>query len=308
MIKQFSFPLPPEFEETRKKLLDALAPALQQQEQLRKVIDAASASFPRICINNHQISDSINNIIKYSSIPGWSFSELEKQLQTSLNRWNSGYFELAQKAIEAQENYNFAVNLLLLEDSPLKVWGSYGWTISPRARINHFYLVPKSKEEADNYMNKIHNDRASMRTIEILKECKFHNLKDIEEVEDLYKNEHYKSCSLLLFSLIESLLLHTEQESQHLNRLKTGRGAIPYYEQIAKPDDCSELALRVLCYISSTKALQAFFADGDNLQNRNPVLNRNLCCHGVFWRDVTKTDCSQLILLYENMLLCVEMI
>lgn len=292
----------------QEKLLEALAPALQQQEHFKKIADAASASLPKINVDTYGISNTINNVLKYSSISDFSFSELEKQLQTSLSRWNSGYLEIAKKANDVQENYNFAVNLLLSEDSPLKVWGSYGWTISPRARISHFYHVPQSKEEADNYMNKIHDDRASMKTLDILKDCKFHNLKDIEEVEELYNNEHYKACALLLFSLIESLLLHTEKESEHSKRLKTGKGAIPYYEQMAKPDDCSELALRVLCYISSTKALQAFFADGDNLQNRNPVLNRNLCCHGVFWRDVTKTDCSQLILLYENMLLCVEMI
>lgn len=308
MSERFSHIIPPEYEEMKKTLQDAIRPVLQQQEQFRDLFNVASLSLPKVYDYKTELSGITNVFLQNSKGLDDSFVELEKKIQTSLGQWILGNKEIFEEAKKLEEGFQYAKQRLLAEDSPLIVWGKFGWTISPGAQVKHFYYVPDSKEDADKYMNEIHNEKIQRKTIQLLRNCPFHSLKDIEEVEALYINGYYKSCALLMFSLIESLLLHTEQESEHPSRLKTGKNAIKYYEKMAKPEDCLKLAVQVLCFRASTEALNAFFADGDNLQNHNPVLNRNLCCHGVFWRDVNKTDCSQLILLYENMLLCIGMI
>ena len=105
--------------------------------------------------------------------------------------------------------------------------------------------------------------------------------------------------------LIDSLLIHTQDGTEFAGNRKQGNKAIERYKKLEEPDDCTLLSTRVLCFISSTAALSAFFDETPNFQNTNPVLNRHLACHGMLQRDVNDIDCIQLILLYWNMLHCV---
>lgn len=122
----------------------------------------------------------------------------------------------------------------------------------------------------------------------------------------MFINEHYKACALLLFSLIDSVLIHAQDETQYEGNRKQGNSGIKKYEIIAKPTECQKLTTKVLYFIATTEALYAFFQNAPNFQNNNPVLNRHLSCHGMLQRPVNKIDCIQLILLYENMLHCVR--
>ena len=119
----------------------------------------------------------------------------------------------------------------------------------------------------------------------------------------LYDNGQYKPCALMLFTLIDSLLIHTQDNTQYANQRCQGNEGIKLFRELVEPEDLMQLTSRVLCFIAGVEALGAFFkSTGKNFQSNSPVLNRHLACHGMLQRNVNKTDCIQLILLYWNML------
>lgn len=302
------FPIPPEMEELKKRIADAFEPALQQQKALQQMFDGASLSLPNLSSYKDQLPGLIHAISNGTINLDYSLFQFDKQLQSSLAWWEDQRKELARVAQEYQDNLEYAQRKLLSEDSPLKVWGMYGWTISPGAAIKDYYYVPKSKEDADKHMDEIHDDKATKKTIQLLKKCKYHSSQDIVEIVDLYNDTRYKACALMLFSLIDSLLIHTQDKTVYAVNRKQGNAAISRFEKLMEPDDCQEFTTQVLSFISSTEALKAYFDETPNWQNNNPVLNRHLACHGMLQRDVNKTDCNQLMLLYENMLHCTRQI
>ncbi len=302
------FPIPPEMEEMKRQITDAFEPALQQQKALQEMIAAASLSLPHVGSLKDQLPGVVHAISNRAINMDTTLFQFDKQLQSSLAWWDDQRRKLARVVQEYQENVEYAQRKLLSEDSSLKVWGMYGWTISPRASIKDYYYVPKTKEDADKYMDRIHDDKAVKKTIQLLRNSDFHSSQDIDEIVNLYNDTRYKACTLMLFSLIDSLLIHTQDETIYAANRKQGNGAIARFEKLVEPDDCQEFTTQVLSFISSTEALKAFFDETPNWQNNNPVLNRHLACHGMLQRDVNKTDCNQLMLLYENMLHCTRQI
>lgn len=291
-----------------KALKDTIAqscePALERSKELAQIIIDATAGLPKLVSVDVKKPESLDRLLYGTTMPD-SWLQLDKKIDEALGWWRDGLKTLAVHAHELEQAIEKAHRILICDDSPLKVWGKYGWTISPGALLEDYCVRPVSKEEADKIMADIHNDEAIQITFGELHKSDFHSEKDLKEIETLFAEGHYKACALLTFSLIDSLLIHTQDGSTYdQNRRPGGEEAINRYSKLAEPKDSQQFTTRALCFIACIAALQAFFDKTKNFQNSNPVLNRHLACHGMLRRDVDRTDCAQLILLYENMLHC----
>ena len=144
--------------------------------------------------------------------------------------------------------------------------------------------------------------RAQNGVDELLK-CSYHRRQDIDEAVSLYHNNCFKSCALMLFSMIDALLIHTQDSTPYAKNRKQGNNGIKRFREIQAPSS-DKTTLRLLQFSICVNALDVFFENTTNFENANPVLNRHLVCHGMLQRDVTQNDCDQLFLLYDNMLSC----
>lgn len=121
----------------------------------------------------------ITQIVVLGVKKGMSLNFLEDVIQDYVDLWDNQQKELARLVIQFQDSVNDAERILLSENTPLKAWGRYGWTLSPHAQINDYYMIPKSKYEADKYMCSIHNDYATKASIDSIKRRNRHSIQDI---------------------------------------------------------------------------------------------------------------------------------
>lgn len=322
----FHFELPESYSRMLASIAEALQPTIEQQEKLRSILQ--SVPIPTVVPISPELKDAIETSteryqnlareIQQSTLLSTS-TELEQKIQSltsglassfsyydqsitrALDLWHECQRELHDSISQTQEALARGVEQLLAHADEIPVWGRYGWTLSPFARVADYYNPPSSKEEADERMRKIHNQAAKKAVIEELLHCSYHQGHDIEEAVSLYHAEHYKSCALILFSLIDALLIHTQDCTSYSENRKQGNGGIKRFCEIQAPSN-DKITFRLLQFSICVYALDAFFESTSNFGNSNPVLNRHLLCHGMLQRDVTQNDCDQLFLLYENML------
>ena len=290
----------------QRRIAEAIEPALQVQEKYQSIMEEVAGILPKLYSLKNEHSGIIKDISLGSVTFEDSFLQLESQVQTALSWWRDSRAELEKHAQMLEESIEYAERKLLSAQTPLKTWGKYGWSISPHALIRDYYTSPKSKQEADRIMQRIHNSSAVDSVIHRLQKCTFHTEEDIKEAVALFNGRHYKSCALFLFSLIDSLLIHTQDETVYANNRKQGNDGVKRFKELAEPSITDRLTFKLICFTSSIEALGAFFDSTKNFENSNPVLNRHLLAHGMNHREVTRTDCKQLFLLYYNMLICVD--
>lgn len=295
------FQIPPEVAELRGRITDAFEPAISRNEELKRMLRDASAGLPKLphVEKPAAVEATLQGVNSFCDF----WLELDQKMADMLSLWEESRRELESRAQEFDEVLERAQRILISDDSPLLDWGSFGWTISPRALVRDYYVRPRTKEEADRMMENIHDEDAIHLTFEDLSHGSFHSERDIKEVESLFYTGHYKACAMLLFSLIDSVIIHAQDGTEYAgNRWPGGKKAIKRYKDLAEPEDWPGFTTRVLSFISSIAALNAFFDTTTDFHNTNPVLNRHLTCHGMLLREVNRTDCVQLSLLYRNML------
>lgn len=296
-----SFQIPPDVVELKEKIADAFEPAISRNEKLKIMFRGTSTILPKLV--QFEKPTAVKAILEGIDSTSGSWIELDRKMTETLSWWEERRKELEKHVRDFDEVLERAQRILISDDSPLLDWGYFGWTISPGAQIRDYYVRPKTKEEADQIMERIHDENAIHITFEELCRSSFHTEQDIKEVEFLFYEGHYKACALLLFSLIDSVIIHTQDGTEYEGKKRPGgEKGIKRYEELTEPVSWPGLTTRMLSFISSIAALKAFFAKPDDFKSDNPVLNRNLICHGMLLRDVNRTDCVQLSLLYKNML------
>ena len=185
-------------------------------------------------------------------------------------------------------------------------WGNAGWTIPPFAAISFCAEEPPEKrEEADQkIMRECTNDNLEQfwNDIRDTKNC---NIDDWDEAIANYKDERYKSCALLLYSMIEHLLIQAQKRNNAKN-CKTGDKA---YEKLEEYWQQQKNIPRLRVhenfgeYINKNvyACLKVFFANGKNFSLKDKSFAyRNMLMHGMFSRKVEPKDCMQLFFLYYN--------
>lgn len=187
----------------------------------------------------------------------------------------------------------------------IKGWGNFGWGLDPQIALVFFEDVPSSIEEANDRMNKQIDDGSIFSLIDELSNAQNQNQSIIAEAIRTYQSGFYYASSLVLFSLIDSWLIHWQDNKPEysINR-KQGSAAIKRLGESIQADDVSWIWLHLnVCHA----ALNQFFRNTtpNFVDDSNPILSRHMLMHGMWTkRPVTKMDCEQLMLLYENLLYC----
>ncbi len=202
-------------------------------------------------------------------------------------------------------------------------WGAYGWTVIPHANFKYFNTAPTSSKEANEKALSCFRTKKQMEefwkafdSVEKIKRS------DFEEAIKDFDNRCYKSCAMMLYSLIDGRLIRlqggpkTENENlesaKKTNR-KPGRysGAAAVNRINNKYNEVHEDDIKVCFFSNLTRenlfcALAVLYANGNDFKEQPAVMNRNFVDHGMLHRKVRRMDCIQLFLAYYNFLMFEE--
>ena len=191
-------------------------------------------------------------------------------------------------------------------------WGEYGWTINPCADYETLFdTVPGDKKQADLAAMKYCNKKYMPLIFGEIRKCNRVKTSDFEEAVFAFDSSRYKSCALLLFSLIDAQLIRLQKKSdfdKNQHRRMVGAGAVAKAKTRAENDLSEGMLFTAMFYANLFACLFKMFEDGKDFKNQPQVINRNFLDHGMLTRRVSKKDCIQLFLLYYNMLCLLDMV
>ena len=190
-------------------------------------------------------------------------------------------------------------------------WGKFGWTLMPDAPIFGLDECPMDIKEANRIALKYCGSDAMQRLFDILRKMKGIKKSDLEEAIFCFENKKYKSCVLVLFSLIDAKIirLQRKEDRDSRGRRKTGlTAAKKLFIRINAETNIEKKLFTLLCYENVFACLNTVFADGEDFKNQPVVINRNFLDHGMMTRPVIRKDCVQLFLLCYNLFMLLELI
>lgn len=242
-----------------------------------------------------------NNVAKLYS---FDFSPIFEKIKTFSENFTNAFKNIQITGISEEQKEKY------IESQ--RQWGEYGWTINPCASYGTMFdIAPKTKEDADSAALKNCRKKTMPLIFEGIRKRKKVRREDFEEAVFDFNNSEYKSCALILFTLIDAQLIRLQKKSDFdstQKRRKVGAQAVIKAKTKAE-DDLDKRMLFTAMFCSNLFAcLFKVFENGNDFRKQPQVINRNFLNHGMLTRRVTRKDCIQLFLLYYNMLSFVEMI
>ena len=191
-------------------------------------------------------------------------------------------------------------------------WGRFGWTVLPYASLDFYKTAPQSQKEANEkalrYCGKVY----IQSLIEEIKKLKGVKKSDFEEAVFAYNNHKYKSCAMILLSLIDAKLIRMQKKEDRKKNdgsRKNGIGAVKAISKhIERENDINSTLLLLMSYSNLFACLEVIFEYGNDFKIQPVIPNRNFINHGMLTRKVLKRDCIQLLLLYYNLLAFIEIL
>lgn len=185
-------------------------------------------------------------------------------------------------------------------------WGELGWSPFPSVGVRFICQIPEEADIADKKMTEL-CDQVIMEELfqKLLNQPGVEKDDCIEAIEN-FRDQRYKSCSLLLCSLLDSKLIHNNYElniiKETYKRKNVGGTAIKELKNNVENKQCNFNWL-VLIYIANLfSCLGKIFSRANDFKEQPRVINRNFLLHGMLEREVTHKDCLQLFSLYFNYL------
>lgn len=183
-----------------------------------------------------------------------------------------------------------------------RAWGEMGWTSNPLTDGKLFDITESDRKKANQKALKSCTNSEMHKLFQRTAETKRCKKTDYAEAVFDFENKKYKSCSLVLCSLIEAILIRLQKRPKDPHkRRSTGIGAIEKAEARAKVDDEEKQFFMLIFQANLFQCLRKIFENTHDFQQTS-IINRNLLDHGMMTRRVTRKDCVQLFLLYYNML------
>ena len=188
-----------------------------------------------------------------------------------------------------------------------EAWGKFGWTTPPMAEITVFNEAPTTIHEANDHMMPYCSKADMVELFKMLDEMP--NLsrkekKDLKEAEFNFEHKKYKSCAMLIFSLLDSKLIRMQRKediNQKTKRRDSGLQAAKHIKtRIENEHDINKKFFMLLSYTNLFACIGVFFAKGNDFKEQPQLANRNFIDHGMLHKNVRRRDCVQLFLLYYN--------
>ena len=271
-----------------------------------------------------------------SSQIGNTLSSFEKLVKANIPKINTT-FSIIQQALEpinriskivGELTAGFAAQLSSIYDQiklpniteerkeelrlSFETWGKFGWTLMPHADITVFNEAPSDIKDSNERI-KTWCTKADMETLfEGFLYVKGANKRDLEEAMNLYRTRQYKSCAMLLFSLLDAKLIRMQRKEDRdpkSKRRSSGASAIrKIKKRVEAEQDINKKFFLLLSYTNLFACIETLFEDAKDFKKQPTLINRNFLQHGMLTRKVKKRDCIQLFLLYYNFLEFFEII
>lgn len=180
-----------------------------------------------------------------------------------------------------------------------KQWGSYGWTIIPYAEMDFFDSCPDSLKEANKKALAICTNKNMQALSQDTLQMARVKISDYREAVDNFNDKRYKSCAMILFALIDSLLIRMQPKNE--NR-KTGDKAARKIQKRINEEESIKGLLMTMYFANIFSALDSMFEGANDFRTQPELINRNFLDHGMLHRNVKRMDCVKLFLLYYNLL------
>ncbi len=241
---------------------------------------------------NNPLSAQLNNAIYNLSVISKSIPTLVDNYLKLEEKWQKEYPKIKKIILEvASEEYakNKAEELV----DNYEKWGNYGWTLNAETNPTFFGSAPGTLDEANGKMESYCTVDTITRMCNELKE-KGVNGQDIDEVLQCYKEEKYKSCSLLLFALLDHELIGLGYRYDN-NKLKNGASAAKALLDDRGEQYKNELLVYYLVLLITIKAIMKLFENKADFTDEPNFINRHFVSHGMSNRDVTSLDCFRVI-------------
>ena len=268
--------------------------ALQMQDTINKSLPSFSRLFEGQLPEMQKLADSINSALTVPIKIDYNgflehFRKMESQLSEIIKN-----IRIPSISEERKQE--------LLETHTL--WGTYGWTINPCVEFKTlFNIAPLDKKTADSVALKACSEKEMEELFDIIMRTKRVNKTDFEEAVFDYKHKKYKSCALVLFSLVDAMLIRLQKKTDSNGRgRKVGFRAVKEVENRIEEDVNKDLFFTVMFCTNISACLKKMFESGNDFKKQPEVINRNFLDHGMLTRRVSRKDCIQLFLLYYNML------
>lgn len=248
-------------------------------------------------MENFEISDKIYNAVKV-------LSSTSNQIFKSINPAINALSEYVSKILKPVASFYSSMDLRNVDKEVLKeytdrysLFGKYGWCIPLNAPLL-IQKNPKTAEDADNYLLKTINTKILNKSFKYISKTNFINEADLNESISNFRAKKFKSCALLLFSIIDGLLFRVGKNyTEPLNSLN---GIIKQTNSNIESYNAEYLFYKCqLCAFSNS--LQIIYKHGNNFKKQPQIINRNFLSHGMLKRDVNKCDCLKIITLLENL-------
>ncbi|MBQ3527538.1 MAG: hypothetical protein IJA52_03185 [Clostridia bacterium] len=173
-------------------------------------------------------------------------------------------------------------------------WGKYGWSYNTTSRYNDFSNFPISLEYADEFMGKYCTDEEIINIKTKLSECEL-NINDLDEALFCFQQGKYKSCVLILFSLIDNLLIRRNKtfidKKDKKVKVRLGGSAIKAVKEDSESDFEKGILFSHLIFLNTLTCLSKIFEYGNNFEDQPKIINRNFVSHGMYEREVSRIDC-----------------
>lgn len=183
-------------------------------------------------------------------------------------------------------------------------WGDLGWTINPEMTFDLFDAnPPEDSDLADAKALEYCGDLEMKQLFETLQEYSIVKKEDIAEATSNFEYRQYKSCVMLLFSIIDGMAIRRQTE-EDIQKKKTGYpvGIVAGRNVMNRlKDKADEQAfLLALQCVNLVSCMEQMFLHIPGFRTQPDIINRNFVDHGMLDRAVSRKDCVQVFLLLYN--------
>ena len=187
-----------------------------------------------------------------------------------------------------------------------ETWGKYGWTQPLSAPDTFLDRLPSDRKNANEKALLYCKNTDMEKLFTALLDIPHVKKSDVNEAMFAFRNRQYKSCALILFTLIDARLIRLQRKEDRRKKDKyreVGKGAAKkLFERIEKEQDIHKKTFMLFSHENIFNCLLVVFADGKDFKIQPEGINRNFLGHGMLTRKVARKDCVQLFLLYYNLL------
>lgn len=268
-------------------------------------------NIPKLNIGNG-LAPILKSYIEESQKPFNGFGEAVKAIIDPIQKLSAVYSEWAERFGQFKNILSGIHIPALSEERKEKLiksfqqWGEYGWTMIPEAPLAFYNNAPNNRKDANKAALALCGAKEMKELFSKLRETKGIKKSDLEEAVLDFQNKQYKSCAMMVFSMIDAKLIRlqrNEDRNPNTKRRSSGKAAAEkLLKRIKEEKRIEQTVFLLLSYESIFACLQSVFKDGGDFSRQTDVINRNFIDHGMLTRNVLRKDCVQLLLLLYNLM------